>query len=217
MSQYLIRSPFASDIPFIVETIIAAEKSGTDKLGLATIFGLKELKIKQYLSNILEEQSSGCELSLNSFLIATHNSECVAAAAAWVEGRNEDCMPSAMLKANLFAFCLPKECLLAARNNSDIIKGIQIERQQESLQVEYVYVKQSHRGHGLSNRLILEHASAQSRYKNIQIQVFANNYPAIASYKRIGFTEKRIYKSELALTAQFMPCNEKILMEKEVL
>jgi hypothetical protein len=38
-TSLLFRQAKASDIPFLVEAIIAAEKSGTDRLSYATIYG----------------------------------------------------------------------------------------------------------------------------------------------------------------------------------
>ncbi len=43
MSDFIIRPATIADAPFLAETIIEAEKSGTDKLSYTTIFGLSEV------------------------------------------------------------------------------------------------------------------------------------------------------------------------------
>ena len=47
MDQFIIRPASSNDIPFLVDTIIEAEKSGTSILTYNTIFGLTEIEVKR--------------------------------------------------------------------------------------------------------------------------------------------------------------------------
>lgn len=86
--------------------------------------------MRNYIKGMLEEEVDGCELSLSSFLVAEVEGEVVAAFGGWIEGKNEDEMPSALLKANLINYYLPKENVLASMEKSDIVKPLQIDREE---------------------------------------------------------------------------------------
>ena len=48
-----IKKATENDIPFLVETIVAAEKSGTSVFSYATLFEVNENKVKEVLTEIL--------------------------------------------------------------------------------------------------------------------------------------------------------------------
>ena len=66
MNEHIIRSATIDDISFLVETIIEAEKSGTDRLSYSTVFGLSNEDTHKYLNDMLKEEIDGCELSVSS-------------------------------------------------------------------------------------------------------------------------------------------------------
>ena len=82
MNDFILRPATIYDAPFLAETIIEAEKSGTDKLSYSTIFGLTEDEVHKYLIDILEEEIDGCELSISSFTIAESKGKVAAALSA---------------------------------------------------------------------------------------------------------------------------------------
>ena len=106
MKDLILRKATIHDISFLIETIIEAEKAGTDILSYATIFELTELEIKNYLEAILREEIDGCELSISSFLVAEKNKNLIAASCAWVECAEG--VPSRILKGNLLNYFIPK-------------------------------------------------------------------------------------------------------------
>ena len=65
-----IRKATEKDIPFLIETIIAAEKSGTETIAYCSIFSLGKEEFTELLKNILEEDIQGQELCVSDFLIA---------------------------------------------------------------------------------------------------------------------------------------------------
>lgn len=218
MKDFIIRSATHTDIDFIVETIIQAEKSNTNKLGLSTIFNISEENVRKYLVEILQEDIEGCEFSLNSFLVVDTGMRAVAAIAGWKEQDNEDELPSAILKSNLIQFDFPKESIVYAGEMKKTIEKIQIERTINAYQIEYVYVDINYRGNHLATILINEHIK-KAKVLNcdvIEVQVFANNKPAINTYQKLGFTIVRKFVSDNNEIFHLLPYNEKLLMQKTI-
>jgi len=216
MHEFLIRKARLDDAAFLADAIIAAEKSGTDKLGLATLFDLTESEVRSAICAMLEEEIDECEFSISSFLIAEHNGDNVAAVGGWVEGFNQK-IASRILKANLISFCIPRENILSAHSKSASLAGVAIERENLSLQIEYVYVDKTQRGKSLTESLINQHIAnallAYPQLKKIQVQVFSNNIPAIKAYEKCGFKIAGTFKSDNNDILQSLPHNEKYLMD----
>ena len=95
---------------------------------------------------MLEEEIDGCEISLSSFVVAEYEGQVVAARGGWLEGENEDRMPSALLKSNLFAYVIPKDILIRGSEHADIVHDIQIDREMGTYQLENSYTKAEFRG-----------------------------------------------------------------------
>lgn len=218
--NYFFRKAGIKDIEFISKVIIEAEKSGSTMIGLANILETDESTLKEYLIKILEEEIDGCEFSLSSFVIAEYNETPVAAFGGWIEGENEDGQPSSILKSNLFGFLLPKEKLFALKNKSEAIKGIAIERELQTHQLEYAYVIKEQRGNHLINMIIdelLKIAKKQnSSIKKSQVQVFENNTAAVRVYENSGYKITKRVESKNPETLKYFPFNVKLLMEKEL-
>ena len=220
----IIRRASIIDVDFLTDTIIEAEKSGTDNLGLARIFELSDKEMRNYIKDILEEEIDGCELSISSFLVAEHHGNAVAAFAGWIEGQNEDGLSSAILKSNLIGYCLPMENVSKSQNKSDIVRSLQIEREEGSYQLEYSYTLPEYRGKGIMKDIINQHIVEYKQniphshrdISKIQVHVFANNEVAIRTYKHCGFEIKQIYDSNNQLVEQYFPYHTLLLMEKLV-
>ncbi|MDB9721371.1 GNAT family N-acetyltransferase, partial [Winogradskyella sp.] len=177
--SYKLRTANIFDINFLSKVIIEAEKSGSDKIGLAKVFNLTESELQNYLIQILDEEVDGCEFSISSFVIAEFNDEPVAAFGGWIENENEDNQPSYILKSNLIGYIFPQEKLMELKKNQEVIKDILIEREPHSHQLEYAYVDSNHRGMGLINKIINELLKIAKEknpsLKKSQVQVFENN------------------------------------------
>lgn len=218
--NYFFRKAGIKDIEFISKVIIEAEKSGSTMIGLANILETDESTLKEYLIKILEEEIDGCEFSLSSFVIAEYNETPVAAFGGWIEGENEDGQPSSILKSNLFGFLLPKEKLFALKNKSEAIKGIAIERELQTHQLEYAYVIKEQRGNHLINLIIDEllkiTKKQNSSIKKSQVQVFEKNTAAVRVYENSGYKITKRVESKNPETLKYFPFNVKLLMEKEL-
>lgn len=213
--DYKIRPATVEDIPFLIEVIIEAEKSGTDKLGLSTLFHISEEKLRQCLAQMMEEEIDGCEFSISSYQMAEVAGMPVAAIAGWIEGRNEDNLASGILKSNLLGFVLPKESLESIQKMSGLLEGIQIVRETHTYQIEYVYVSPDYRGMGIVSSLLDAHSELGNGVAHkMQVQAFANNFAAIKAYEKYGFKVKREYKVCDDRILNYLPYNIKLLLEK---
>lgn len=218
MEGITINRATINDIAFITDTIVAAEKSGTDNFGLAKLFGVDEKTMKGYIHAMLDEEVDGCEMSLSSFLVARYEGKPVAAFAGWVEGCNEDDMPSSLLKSNLIGYVLPQECLMRSREHADVVRPLQIEREAGAYQLEYSYTLPEYRGKGILGAIIDAHEqeAISMGASKIQVHVFDNNPAAIKSYEKSGFKVTRQYESKHPETSKYFPSNVELLMEKEL-
>ena len=213
-----IRRATLNDVDFLVDTIVAAEKSGTDNFGLAKLFELSEGEMRTYIKAMLEEEIDGCEFSVSSFLVAEHQGRVVSAFAGWVEGQNEDELPSSILKSNLVGYCLPVENVKKSQSKSEIVRPLQIEREEGTYQLEYSYTLPEYRGRGILGKIIEAHEkeAISNNVKKIQVHVFDNNPSAIKSYEKKGFKITKRYESTYPDTSMFFPSNVELLMEKEL-
>lgn len=213
-----IRKATINDIDFLVDTIVSAEKSGTDNFGLAKLFDLSENEMRDCIKAMLEEEIDGCEFSISSFIVAETQGEVIAAFAGWNEGKNEDDLASAILKSNLVGYYLPKENVRKSQSKSDIVRPLQIERENGAYQLEYSYTKREYRGQGIMAAIINAHIqqAVADGCKKMQVHVFNNNPAAIKTYEKMGFEVKKKYESVHPLTSEYFPSNIEMLMEKEI-
>ena len=216
--SYVIRKASIHDIDFIVTTIIEAEKSSTNKLGLANLFDITEEELRQYLKSILEEEVDGCEFSISSFIVAEFEGQVVSAKGGWLEGKNEEELSSSVLKSNLVSYYFPKEKILKAQKKLEIVQDIQIEREWGAYQWEYAYTAPEHRGHHLVPKINEIHIQQAKELgaKKIQGHVFANNYNSLRAYERSGFKIVKKFTSTNPLTKEFYPDDTILLLEKEL-
>jgi len=214
--MYKIRKATEADIPFLAETIIQAEKSGTDKLGLATLFELSEEEVRVNLTAILEEEMEGCEFSVTSFLVTEYEGKAVAATAGWIEAHN-GASQSATLRANLILFTISAAARAAIQRNRKYVENLNFDREPNTLQIEYVYVAPAHRGHQLAGQLIAAHIEhARQIFPAItkaQVQLFGNNEKAEKAYQKIDFVTQHTNTLTVPNILNFLPHNEKKLME----
>ena len=219
-NKYILRNADVNDIDFLVDVIIEAEKSGSGNCGLAALYGLSAEEIKPYLKQILEEEISGCEFSLDSFLVIEYENEPVAAFGGWWEGHNEDELPSALIKSNLLGYYLPKTSLTYASSKMDIVRPLQIEREPDTYQFEYSHVRKDHLGHCLIQWLLEEQENRAKNLspdiKKIQAHVFEHNKAIMLIFEMEGFKVTKRLVSDKPETNFYFPDNVLLLMEKEL-
>lgn len=211
--RYQIREATEADIDFIIEAIIEAEKSLSDRCGLAGLLAMTINETRSLLRKMLNEDIDGCEFSLSSFLIAEYKEIPVATVGGWMEKNNEGGLSSALIKANLIGYFIPAEKRDVLFANGKIISGVNFERE-KVYNLEYVYTLPEHRHRNLAGQLIAAHIE-KAKYKTdrMQVQVFGNNVPAIGCYEKAGFKIADRRESTHEEILNFMPDKVKILME----
>lgn len=218
MSEFRYRPATAEDIPFLVDTIIEAEKSGTSILTYTTIFGLEESEAKVYIAKMLEEEVDGCELSVSGFILAEIENNIVGAVGAWIEG--SEGISSTALKGNLLQYVLPNQCLVKASSLNKIVSDLHIDYIDNTIQIGLVYVAPAARGKGLVSALIdrkiIELRQSSPEIKIAYVQVFGNNIPAIKAYEKAGFKIIHTKEASQKETINYMPHTSKILMQKNI-
>ncbi len=207
-----------NDIDFIVEAIIEAEKSGTNRLSYSTVFDYNFDQVNELIKNALLEDIPGHELSLSGFILAYINNEHAGAVCSWIEAVEE--IPSAVIKANVLYYFLGQETILKASPKAKFIETLNISRDAGTLQIESVYVCNKYRGLGVSNKLILEHIKDAIRVGNsfskVQIHVAETNDAAIKSYLKLGFKTKIRKKCEDPDILKILPSDTRIMMELDI-
>ncbi len=216
--RLIIRPATLEDIDFVVTAIIESEKSSTDKIGPANYFEITEADYRRYLIQMLEEEIDGCEISISSFVVAEYEGEIVAATGGWLEGDNEDGLPSSMIKSNLFAYFLPKENLLKGQNNYDIVKGLMIEREMGTYQLEYSYTKPEFRGFHIMSMLDAYHINNARKKgaKKTQVHVSKGNAKGIKARERSGFNVVGNFTSYHPQVKDYYPDDTIVLLEKKL-
>lgn len=211
-----VRRAAEGDIPFLVDCIIAAEKSGTDKVSYCNIFGLSEAEFRGMLAEILEEDVPGQELCVSGFLVAELGGRAAGAICSWIEGTGSKA--STLIKGNLLMHFIGRERIAAAAPNLKLMETLSLPRAPGALQLESVYVGAGHRGQGICARLLDEHQALARRdhpaVPRAQIILAKGNGAALAAYERAGFaiTEERSSPDPRVL--DLLPAASKVLMER---
>lgn len=213
-----IRNATINDVPFLVDTIIEAEKSGTDKLTYTTIFGLTEEESRKYIADMLLEEVDGCELSISSFLVAQSEGQVVAAVSAWIEGIEG--ISSTVLKGNLLNFTLPKKCIEKAASLNSILRDLHIEYDPDTIQLGNGHVLKAFRGNNLLGHLITLKMEQLSRMRpdisEAFSQIFECNTPSIRTCEKLNFTRVLLKKSSNEEILRYLPYHSKVQMRKEL-
>lgn len=218
MDNLTFRNASISDVPFLVDTIIEAEKSGTERLSYSTIFELSEDEVRKYLAEMFLEETDGCELSISSFLMAEINGEVAAALSAWIEEING--VPSAFLKGSLLNHILPKESIVKAMKINEIIREIHIEYQPNTIQIGAGYVDRKFRGNNLlrllTEEIIERLIRKKSGVKTVWLQIFDCNVASLKTYEKANFKIVSFKESLSEEIIRYLPSNKKYLLKKTI-
>jgi ribosomal protein S18 acetylase RimI-like enzyme len=203
----IIRTATVKDIPFLVETVINAEKSGTDILSYTTVFGLSEDETRKVLTAMFEEEIDGGELSVSSFMVAEIEGKVVSALSGWIECACGD--TSYFLKRNLISYCMPKENIENSVKAKDILRDIYIEREPNTIQLEYFFTDPEYRNLGIFNQLL--YVIIEKLYKEnpdvqfIDVQVFEGNTACIKTLLKNGFGVQDRKESKNSDVGKYFP------------
>lgn len=187
---------------------------------MAKLFELSEEAFRGYIAQMLEEEIDGCDFSVSSFIIAEYDGKPIATFGGWIEGANEDEMPSSLLKSNLIGYTIPLENIKKAQEKSEIVADLQVEREWGAYQLEYAYTEPEHRGQGLVKKLIELHEErakkADIKVPKMQVLVYDNNEPAIKAYEKCGFKVIQRLEAKHPEILNYYPHNRELFLEKEI-
>lgn len=217
-NDYILRPANINDVEFLAETIIEAEKSGSDILSYSTIFGLDKEEVKRLIIDMLEEEADGCDVSISSFSVAEKDGELVAAVSCWQEGSAG--ISSTVLKGNLLSCCLKPEAMQKAQKVNKIISELSVEPVPGCLFLSAGYVKPEHRGQGLASKLIELRISEAMKNptppNEIYSHVFDTNTSSLRSCEKMGFNVVETHHSDSKEIRNLLPSDSKVVVMKKL-
>lgn len=207
-----------TDAGFLIDAIIASEKSGSNIFSFSSIFGITEPQFRNILMEILEEDVTGQEWCISDYLILELEGKPAGTLCAWVEGSG--LKTSSIMKGTLMQYFFPKEAIDKAQQNKALIDAIAFNRTQGTLIVDSVYIADEFRSRGLFRKL-LEVTLNNCRELNPEVKicnltVLKSNQIAIKAYLNAGFnivTEKVCENPNILM---LLPSNTRVLMQKSI-
>jgi len=216
--RVFIRQAELTDIGFIIEAIIEADRSETDRISYCKIFNLSLEELKVILRNVLLEDIEGSEFCLSNFRVALVDGDIAGACCSWIESLNGH--PSYLIKFSLLSQYLNEEHIEYSKKIAPIIKGLNIAREKSVLQIESVYVNPNFRGLGISAKIINEHFKQNKlihpELERAQLIVTYDNKSALSAYYKIGFTIVKEFLVDNEKILSVLPSNCLVLMERDL-
>jgi GNAT superfamily N-acetyltransferase len=210
-----IRNAVDSDIEFIIETIVQAEKGNGDSISYCKLFNINELEFRNVLRKILEEKIGNFEFSLANFKVAEVNGISIAAYGAWVEGL--DGISSGILKISALKSFLGKENIAHYKQFAPVADEISIRRKSGTIQFESIYIVEEFRGKNIGNKLVqallTDLTEKHPDVKTAHVQLIKQNSVSLLAHQKYGF---RIIEEKTSLNPQvldFYSGNTRVLME----
>ncbi|GAB6283342.1 MAG: hypothetical protein STSR0008_21050 [Ignavibacterium sp.] len=184
-----IRKAEEKDVDFIIETIIEAEKSGTDKIVSCGLFLLTEEELRKILKEILLKDVEDYEYSLTGFLVAEYENNLIGALGSWIEELNE--VPSSIIKANILIPYLDIQNLNIIKNRLKKLNNFGIKREKGAIQLEYGYVIPEFRRRNVFTKLIKEnikkHFNGHLNPNKVETILLKDNYKSFNCYQKLKF------------------------------
>lgn len=186
-----VRDARASDIPFLVRGILAAEQ--VPRFAPVTTyerhFHLTRDEVATFVGAALAEPLSGHQLALSSFRIAECDGEPAGCCAGWIESTSRASgLSVAMLLSRFLGAGRWREAQTAVR----MLRAVTPARSGGALQLESFFVDDRFRGQGIASRLIEHHIAAHVQSADApataEIILYCENAPAARAYFRSGFT-----------------------------
>jgi ribosomal protein S18 acetylase RimI-like enzyme len=185
----LIRNATKSDIDFIVDCIVQAEKGTGTTISYCHLFDITENEFREVTGEILDEGIRNFEFSIESFKIAESDGKYAGAYGAWLEGA--DGISSGILKMSAYRTFLKKENLQNYKALAGISNQIGFIRQPGTLQFEYIFIPVEFRGRNIGSMLVESLSkSLQKQYPHVDmafVQVMKHNAVSLQAHLKYGF------------------------------
>ncbi|CAN5477255.1 hypothetical protein BH11BAC1_BH11BAC1_11840 [soil metagenome] len=214
----VMRKGEARDIPFLIDTIVAAEKSGTEKFSYSAIFEMPEAEIRKIFADILAEDVQGQELCYSDYLVGEVNGKFAGAVAAWIEG--ESGQESSVRKAMLLNYFFPEANMLKAMEKRKLLDQIHFDPDFGTLVIDIGLTLPEFRGQGILAKLMLEqtrlYQELRPDVKVSQIHIMKNNAIAYHIYSKLGYYTIREKTCNDPVILQWLPSDTQVVMEKKL-
>lgn len=210
-----IRNAENSDIEFVIESIVQAEKGNKNSISYCNLFNINEPEFRNVLRKILAEKIGNFEFSLSNFKIAEVNGQNVAAYGAWIEGL--DGISSGILKISALKSFLAKDKIVHYKQYAPIADEISIRRKPGTIQFESIYIAEKFRGKNVGNMLVQalldDLIQKHPGMETAQVQLIKQNSVSLQAHQKYGFV---IIEEKTSLNPQilnFYSGNSRVLME----
>lgn len=212
----LIRKAIKTDIDFIVESIVQAEKGTGSTISYCSLFDITENEFRDVTGKILDEGIDNFEFSLDSFMVAESGGKPAGAYSAWLEGA--DGISSGILKMSALRSFLKKDNILHYKSLAGIANEISFNRQAGTVQFESIYINEALRGRNigtmlveaLSNNLRMQYPHVEDAY----VQLMKHNTVSLQAHKKYGFKIVDQKTGTNTLLFQIYSGNTRVLMKK---
>lgn len=211
-----IRQAKIEDVDFIIDTIIEAEKSGTDKIVSTKIFELSEIDFREILKEVLLMDIPDYEYSLSGFNVAEYNNTLIGALGSWIE--SESGTPSSLIKGSILSSFLNDENIKKTMQLLQQLKEFVFPKTKGSIQIEYAYVLPEYRRKKVFSNLIIYSIKQRLDGKSIprvETALMKNNFKSFNCYEKFGFHKEKEIVTENPGLIEIFPYNIKTLLTKE--
>lgn len=216
--ELLMRKGEARDIPYLVDTIVAAEKSGTDIFSYSSIFEMPEQEVRKIFADVLREDVPGQELCCSDYLVAEVDGRFAGAVAAWIEG--ECGQPSSVRKAMLLNHFFPEENMRKALEKRKFLDQVHFDPDPGTLVIDIGLTLPEFRGQGMLAKLMLEqtrlHLKRRPDIRISQIHIMKNNLVAFKIYSKLGYYTIREKTCNDSVILKWLPSDTQVVMEKKL-
>lgn len=189
------------DINFLINAFIEAQKGGTEIVPIQKIFNIDIVELRSILSVFFNnDEIYDSEYSLNSYYLSKIEKQPIASLALWIENQNG--LSSSMINSALWYDALGKEKFNLIKNNLEVINKYSLERLNNYLQCEYLYVLPKYRKTG-ALKFLIKNALNNFLEKNfsfggLQTMLFKENIPSFNFFYSRGFriVEEKIIEDD---------------------
>ncbi len=209
-----IRQATINDIDFVIEAIIESEKSSSNVISSCNIFALCEEEFRKILKEVLQQDIPDYDYYLSGFLVAEIDGEYVGALGSWLEAAEDN--PSGIIKATILFPYLDRSKMKEISKNTKVIKGLTLNREPHTLQLEHGYTREPYRRQGVFTNLIktnILHNKEKYEFDKVQGILFKANYKSFNAHIKFGYAVAEEKHVDDPGVLKYFPFDTKVLLE----
>lgn len=215
-ADIIVRKAQSMDTPFLITSIIEADKSGTDKSSYCSLLNINESEFSDLLRSIFKLELDEFEFCVSSFCVLEYKNKLVGASASWIEYENGT--PSWQNRMLSIREESKPESFNHLLKMNETAANLIPPRTHFSLQIESVFITPEFRGKGLFKKMLdFHYENAISHFQDlhsIELVVYDNNVSALNSYSKLGFNIIKKTKLNNQEINCIFPSNGMVLISK---